>query len=121
MDCTNDHEIAQALYKKEEATHSFFKNQFRDIMVTQECQSSRNDPVNAADEKRLLQGKTRQQYHNDNLKAVKVALNESEERTRSANMDKDPPKTLAQKDANRLRILAQLEARMQAIQFDLGP
>ena len=74
MDCSNDYEIAQALYKKEEETRSFFKNQFRDTMVTQECQSARNDPVNAANEKRLLQGKTRQQYHKDNLKAVKVAL-----------------------------------------------
>ena len=84
MDCSNDHEIAQALYKKEEETHSFFKNQFRDTMVTQECQSARDDPVNAANEKCLLQGKTRQQYHKDNLKAVKVALQESEERTRRA-------------------------------------
>jgi len=84
MDCSNDYEIAQALYKKEEETRSFFKNQFRDTMVTQECQSARNDPVNAANEIRLLQGKTRQQYHKDNLKAAKVALNEREERTRRA-------------------------------------
>ena len=35
-------------------------------------------------EKQLLKGKTRQQYHKDNLKAAKVALQEREERTRRA-------------------------------------
>ena len=66
MDCTNDHEIAKALHeqyvKTQRETTSYFSRQHYNTVPSQ------------AHENDLLQGKTRQQYHNDNLKAVKVAL-----------------------------------------------
>jgi len=74
MNCTNDHEIAQALHKQylraQRETTSYFRGQHTNTYLSQECHSACNDPVNAAHEKRLLQGKPRQQYHDDNLKVV---------------------------------------------------
>ena len=114
MDCTNDHEIAQALHNKlaEEqlALRIWARNQFNNLPMSFscaggdycKCQSGYMDVssslvrtpvykcpakslspmatfqhINFMDfEKQLLKGKTRQQYHKDNLKAAKVALNE---------------------------------------------
>jgi len=78
MDCSEDRAIAEDLDKgfklKTKKSMDLFTDQYKKTMTTQECQSGHQDPAAAEHEERLLQGKTRQQYHDDNLKAVRVAL-----------------------------------------------
>jgi len=141
MDCSNDYEIAQALQQNEAkeqlARRIWAWNQFNDLSMSFscaggdycKCQSAYVDvsssPVRIPvykcpaksmtpmgesmhvkfmdDEKKLLNDRTRQQYHNDNLKAATPLISKE------------------QKAANTQRALANIQARMHAIQFDLGP
>ena len=68
MDCSEDRAIAEKLEKQEEQDRQksflFFKEQIFKM----------NTQAAAKYEKNLLDSKTRQQYHDDNMKDVRVAL-----------------------------------------------